>query len=330
MVRCIVMSVVGIACHGLAGHQVHGHIPDLKRARLVAFSGIGADVFQGLRKEFPDTLADARHIQSLDEVLARPDVDLVSLCSDRREDQSALAEAALAAGKHVLAEKPMATRPDDLARLRAAWKASDARLWTMTSMVYSPRVRGLKRVVDSGVLGEIVQVYAMKSYPYRDTRPQDRGVDGGIMQAGIHAISLIGFITGLGFGEMVGQDTAIGNPKTGDLQMAANLSGRLTNGALASIVCNYCNPPGIGFWGNDQLRIHGTRGMAELVDGFTRRSLCVGDGDPTSFDDDASPPTYPQDMIDAILDGTPTLLTEDAGFAYTEAALRAQAALDRR
>lgn len=322
------MKEVGIACHGLAGHQIIHCMKDLRRARLVALSGVDEEAFGELRNQFPVEFADAHFAASYADVLANPEVDLVSLCSDRRVDQSAQAESALDAGKHVLAEKPMATDLEALEQLREAWQASQAHLWTMTSMVYLPAVRGLKQVVDSGVLGEIVQVYAMKSYPYRDTRPQDRGVDGGIMQSGIHAFSLIGFTTGLGFGEMVAHDTGTGNPGDGELQMAANVSCRLSSGALASVVCNYCNPPGIGCWGNDQIRIHGTEGMVEMVDGFTRRSLCVGDGEPTTFADDDSPPHYPQDMIDAILDGTPTLLTEEAGFDFTEAALRAQAACE--
>jgi predicted dehydrogenase len=325
------MKEVGIACHGLSGgHQIHESIGHLDCARLVAFSGVDVESFNAMRAKFPAAFAGTQRVESLEEALDNPEVDLVSLCGDRREAQSRHAQSALGAGKHVLAEKPMATNLEALQQLREAWQASDTHLWTMTSMVYEPAVRGLKQVVDSGALGEIVQVYVMKSYPYYDGRPQDRGVDGGIMQVGIHAFSMIGFVTGLGFGEMVAQDTSVGNPKDGDLQMAANVSCRLSSGALASIVCNYCNPLGMGFWGNDQIRIHGTRGLAELVDGFTRRALCVGEGDPVSFDDDDGPPRYPQDIIDAILNGTPTLLGEKAGFEYTEAALRAQEAIDAR
>lgn len=324
------MKEVGIACHGFAGHQIHGLMPRLDRARLVALCGVDEEQFAAMREQNPAQFSAAQRAETFDDLLDNPEIDLVSLCSDRRADQSEQAERALEAGKHVLAEKPMATNLDDLEQLRDAWEASDAHLWTMTSMIYEPPVRGLKQVVESGMLGEIVQVHAMKSYPYHDRRPQDRAVDGGIMQAGIHAFSMIGFVTGLGFDEVVAKDTSVGNPHDGDLQMAASVSCRLSSGALASIVCNYCNPPGIGFWGNDQIRIHGTRGMAELVDGFTRRSLCVGEDAPASFDDDESPPRYPQDMINAILDGTPTLLGEKAGFDYTAAALRAQASLDRK
>jgi predicted dehydrogenase len=103
--------------------------------------------------------------------------------------------------------------------------------------------------------------------------------------------------------------------------MAANLAGRLSNGALTSIVGNYCNPSGIGFWGNEQLRVHGTGGMIELTDGLTRRALVCDDAAPGTFPDVAPESSYPQDLVDCILDGTPTLLTGPDSFRNTEVVL---------
>ena len=323
------MDEVRIGCYGLNGHQIHGQVASLGRARLTACAGIEPGAWGDLRAQHAETFAAVRRFESLEEMLADGEVDLVSLCSPRRAEQARHAVQCLSAGRHVLAEKAMATTRADLDRLREAAAASGRRLWTMTSMVYYPAVRGAKAVVDSGRLGRIVQVGMMKSYPYHAGRPQDRDVDGGIMQAGIHAFSIIGHVTGQGFAEIFAQDTGAGNPGDGALQMAATVACRLDEGALASVVCNYCNPPKIGYWGNDQLCIHGTAGMLELVDGFTRRRLTVGDEPPGTFEDDPAPPAYPQDMIDAILDGTPTLLSVEAGFAYTEAAIRAQESMQR-
>ena len=232
---------------------------------------------------------------------------------------------ALGAGKHVLAEKPMATTRSDLDVLRRACATSDRHLWTMLPMVYDPGFLGMKKIVQDGVIGEVVQVYALKSYPYHDSRPQEHEVDGGLlMQAGIHAVSLVGHVTGRTFEEVFAQETATGNPKSGELQMGATVACRLEGGALATVLCNYCNPPGIGYHGNDQIRVHGTKGMIELVDGFTRRRLVAGNRAPESFPDVPPVRTYPQDMIDAVLDGSPTLLTEADGFHFTEVVIRAR------
>jgi predicted dehydrogenase len=66
--------------------------------------------------------------------LAQSDVDLVSFCSARRDGQTAEAMAALCAGKHVLAEKPMATTQEDLDALRERAARSGRRLWMMLPM----------------------------------------------------------------------------------------------------------------------------------------------------------------------------------------------------
>ncbi|HRU06192.1 MAG TPA: Gfo/Idh/MocA family oxidoreductase [Candidatus Brocadiia bacterium] len=319
------MKEVKIACYGMSGHQILGHMPHLKRARLVAVSGIDRARFDDLKEKLPQAMGDAAFVESLDALLADKGVDLISFCSSRRDEQQHQVVAALKAGKHVLAEKPMALSLEQLAALRQAAKLSGKQLRTMNPMIYDADFWGMKQVVDSGAIGEIVQVYAMKSYPYNDSRPQDEGVDGGmLMQAGIHAVSFIRFVTGLEFEEIFAQDTQRGNPKPGELRMAANVACRLKGGALACIVVNYCNPKPIGFHGNDQLRVFGTKGMVELVDGRKRRMAVTVDKAPWHYPDGAPSHTYPQDLIDCILDGTPTLLTQEDSFINTEVVLKAR------
>jgi predicted dehydrogenase len=57
--------------------------------------------------------------ETLEDLLADPDIQLVVLCSPVRADQPAHALAALRAGKHVFAEKPCALLEDDLDRILA-------------------------------------------------------------------------------------------------------------------------------------------------------------------------------------------------------------------
>ena len=319
------MSEVTIGCYGLSGHQIHGSASRLERARLTAMSGIDEETFEKQKEAIGDEVVFYPDIESF----LASDVDLVSFCSSRRDEQASQTIQALKAGKHVLAEKPMATNRADLDALAAAVEESGKSLWTMTSMVYYPPIKGLKAVVESGVIGDVVQVYCMKSYPYHDRRPQDRGIDGGIIQAAIHAVSVIGHITGQSFAEIFAQDTGKGNPKDGEFQMAMNMACRLDNGTLAAIVANYCNPRGIGYHGNDQVRFHGTNGMIELVDGSSRRMLVINVEDPREFENDDGDPKYPQDIINSILDGTPTLLTQEDGFRYTEAVIRAHESVEQ-
>lgn len=315
------MNILNIGLHGVAGHQIFRDIPQLQRARLTDVSGVHESEYANLKSDFPDVFVNTTWHPGLESMLDDGAATLISFCSNRRDAQCAEAIRALETGRHVLLEKPMATSLEDLSTLHKAWKRAGTELRTMTTMIYDPCFSGMKAVVESGAIGEVVQCYGMKSYPFHDWRPQDRGIDGGIIQSMIHAVSFIRYVTGLEFTEVFMQDTGQGNPLEGDLQMAANLAGRLGNGALTSIVCNYCNPPGIGFWGNEQLRLHGTGGMIELTDGLTRRSLACADAAPETFPDIAPETSYPQDLVDCILDGTPTLLTGADSFRNTEVVL---------
>ena len=324
------MSEVKIGIHGNRGHQILGRIPDLTRARLSAVSGVSREWFAGYREKRPDLMGGAEHFDDLDALLADGDVDLISFCSEHRADQAEHAIRALKAGKHVLCEKPMACSLEDLERLREAAEASGKEVRTMTPAIYSGCVHGLKQVVASGAIGEIIQVYALKSYPWRETRPQDTGIDGGLlMQAGIHAVGFVRYATGLEFTEVFAQDTKKGNPVAeGECRVGAQMACRMEGGVLAAILCNYCNPRAIGFHGNEQLRVFGTEGMIELVDGFQRRMLVTHEAPPSEFPDVEPDRTYPQDLVDCILDGTPTLLTQEDSFRNTEVVLQAQRSAD--
>jgi predicted dehydrogenase len=89
--------------------------------------------------------------------------------------------------------------------------------------------------------------------------------------------------------------------------MAAAFAVELENGAVGSINLNYLNPPNFGTWGNDQLRVFGTAGMAETVDGFRRHSLYLPGREDTAlpFPDDLVSPLYVGHYAQYLLNGTP-------------------------
>ena len=61
--------------------------------------------------------------------------------------------------------------------------------------------------------GEIVQVFAQKSYPWHESRPQDEAVDGGLtLQVGIHAARFVEHVTGIRISSLDLIETTHGNP----------------------------------------------------------------------------------------------------------------------
>ncbi len=268
---------IGVGIYGANGHQIHNHIEDHPHARLVATAAFRRDALP------PVLRADAaiRHYATLDELLADREVELVSLCSPRRRDQAAEAIRCMEAGKHVYAEKPCAMAEEDLDAIIAASEATGRRFHEMAGTAFEQPYLAMREIVAAGTIGTVVQVLAQKSYPYHDRRPQDEDVDGGIIgQASIHALRFVEHVAGQRIAHIQAVETTLGNPVAGGgLRMAASLMMTLENGGVASVVANYLNPKGFGRWGNEHLRIFGTKGFVEATDGGARTRLVVGEKD---------------------------------------------------
>jgi predicted dehydrogenase len=88
-------------------------------------------------------------------LIARDDLDVIVVLTSMNE-HGALARAALAAGKHVLVEKPMATDLDEARLLLAESRSSDGLLVCAPHILLSPTYREIHRRVQAGVIGNLV------------------------------------------------------------------------------------------------------------------------------------------------------------------------------
>jgi predicted dehydrogenase len=320
------MRQVKIAAVGSNGHQIIGLLDGVETAKLVGVAELNPGL-SDWQKAHPKVLEGVPHFDALEDLLRETDCELVSLCSARRDQQAGQILACLAAGRHVLAEKPLCTSLDDLPRIRAAAREARRNVWAMVTMIYLPVFRDFERRVRGGEIGEVGQAIAQKSYKFGGNRPQDRGIDGGIIQSAIHAVSFIRSTTGLEFDELSAIDSAVGNRQPGRLQVELAITARLSNGALCQISSNYLNPQSAPWWGNDQLRIYGTKGMLESVDGLTRTS-CYREDRIEPIEIPSSAPNYLDDLLAEIATGRPALLTMEDSFRCTRIVLEAQASAD--
>lgn len=315
------MQKLGVALYGSNGHQIGRMLKDHPRARLVAVAA--------LAPPYPDPAI--RPHASLDAILADTNVQLVSLCSPRRADQARDALRCLEAGKHVYAEKPCALTEAELDAIIARARRGPARFREMAGTAFDEPYLSMGEVVRSGRLGTIVQVFAQKSYQFGANRPQAEAVMGGIITwVGVHALRMVEHVAGTRIAEVEAVETQLGNPGQGELRMAACLVMRLENGGTAGAICNYLNQPGFGRHGNEHLRIFGTKGFVESVDGGTRTRLVIGDNDLGPLQCRASVPSYEDLYINELLGlGAIPLLLEDE-LHPTRMAIRAKLNADAR
>lgn len=90
------------------------------------------------------------------EALARPDVHLVSVCSEF-ERRTRVSQICADASKHLYVDKPMVTKMAEADKLVATARRRGLR-GQMFTQVGAPYARRLKGIVDSGALGEIKSI----------------------------------------------------------------------------------------------------------------------------------------------------------------------------
>jgi predicted dehydrogenase len=143
---------LGIAGLGPWGANLARNFNDL--ARLAWVCDTGDARLEEAAARFPDARATTR----LDELLEDEAVDAVVVATNV-PTHAELARRALAAGKHVFVEKPMALRGDDAEELVALAEERALVLMPGHLLLYHPGVLKLKELVDGGELGEILYVY---------------------------------------------------------------------------------------------------------------------------------------------------------------------------
>ena len=147
---------------------------------------------EGLRARFPS----AQFTERFEDVLADEAVDAVVVATPV-PTHAALARQALAAGKHVFVEKPMALASSEAEELVDLAEAQERVLMPGHLLLYHPGVRKLKEIVDSGELGEVLYVYGNRQN-LGTIRPEENALG----SLGVHDLSVILLLVGEEPGEL--------------------------------------------------------------------------------------------------------------------------------
>jgi UDP-N-acetyl-2-amino-2-deoxyglucuronate dehydrogenase len=190
------VRVALVGCGRISGSHVAA-IDKIDDLELVAVCDVDA--------ERARVIAEARGIpafRTIEELLARVDCDVVSICtpSGLHPPQGI---AAARGGRHVVTEKPMAISLADADALVRACDEAGVHLFVVKQNRLNPAVQLLRRAVDKGRFGRIY----LANTTVRWTRPQEyydaarwRGTwefDGGaIMNQASHYVDLIQWLIG--------------------------------------------------------------------------------------------------------------------------------------
>src|SRR5450432_3838653 len=135
---------------------------------------------------------------SYDELLADPTIDAVYIPLPNSLHEHWTLQA-LAAGKHVLCEKPFASNTAEAEHMAEAAQQSKLVLMEAFHYRYHPLATRMKEIVSSGELGTIQRVEAWVCFPLlsrKDIRYNLSLAGGATMDAGSYAINVLRFLTG--------------------------------------------------------------------------------------------------------------------------------------
>ena len=273
----------GIVGTGVIAAMHAAAIATLPRARLAAVT----DVADGAAAAFAAARGCAAE-PGLDQLLARPDVDVVCVCVPSGLHAEVGVRAARA-GKHLVVEKPIDVTLVAADRLIEAARAAGVALTVISQHRFDPGLIELKRLLGDGALGRLVLAEASTKW-YRTQAYYDsaewRGtwaMDGGsLMNQGIHYVDLLRWCMG-----PVTEVTAVCATQAHQVEVedTALAIVRFGSGAVGTIVSSTAAYPGFP----QRLEITGTDGTVIVEDGRIVRRAFGPQATASVSGDDADP-----------------------------------------
>ena len=146
------MIKVGIVGYGLSGRYLQAPFfhsnPDFDLKYIVTSQEINTSLF-------PETKA----VKNIDDLIDDEEIDLISLCTPSHSHFE-YAQKCLHAGKHVLIEKPVTATLKEAETLFQLAKSKGLHLFVYQNRRFDSDFLTVKKVIDSGILGEILSYEA--------------------------------------------------------------------------------------------------------------------------------------------------------------------------
>ncbi len=328
---------LGIIGMGNIGKHHAGYLLEGKAARceLVAVTSTSPGKLAGYGKQ------GLRVFDSADAMIRSPELDAVIVATPHFQHTS-LGLAALAAGKHLMVEKPISAHKADAERLIAAAKKHPKLVFAgMFQLRTEPRYQKIQKLIKDGQLGELVRVSWIITDWYRTEayyqsggwRATWKGEGGGVLlNQCLHNLDVLQWLCGMP--ARVRSFAQLG--RYHDIEVEDNVSAYLewAGGATGVFITSSGEAPG-----TNRFELAGTRGKVVLENNqltFTRNEVDMIEHCRTSkvgflkpdvwkvelpFTDAAAPhATLMANFADAILDGAPLIAPGADGLGSVELA----------
>ena len=138
---------------GLGNVAVHGHLPGwLERPDVEIVAA--ADTVSTRKQALQEHLPESRWYESLDSLLAGELLDFVDICTPPAT-HAGLIRTALQRDLHILCEKPLVSRREDLDAVSELLGKDDRVVSTVHNWHQAPIIRKVSELLEQGAIGEI-------------------------------------------------------------------------------------------------------------------------------------------------------------------------------
>lgn len=226
MSKKIKSAIVGTGFIGPAHLEALRRIPNIE---VVALCEVNIE----LAREKAELLG-IPHAYTFEDMLQNPEIDVVHICTPNFLHYSQ-SKAALLAGKHVICEKPLATKIEEAEELVAIAKEKGLVNAVHFNLRYYPMVRQMKNMRENGELGEVYSIMGsyLQDWLFLNTdynwrlEPDKSGDSRAIADIGSHLLDLTEYVTGLKVTEVMADFSTVHKTRLKPLKAIETYSGKM-------------------------------------------------------------------------------------------------------
>lgn len=264
---------LGVIGCGWAASEIARVATDLPQLRIVA----AMDADPARAADFAERTG-ATAYDSIDALLADPNV-IACYVGLPHYLLAPTVDKALAAGRHVLCEKPLALDAAEARRLGDTAAARGLKLAVFFELRRAGTVELARRVLAEGAIGEprLVRIRTVIDKPLSywgspgalNWRARKAEAGGGVLlMNSVHQLDTLRYITGLEFTRVSGEVDTFTAPA--DVEDAVSATLRLSNDGLVNLTAAAHSP---GARGEETIEIDGTLGRLDLPPPFTGQQV---------------------------------------------------------
>ena len=219
--------------------------------------------------ELGDRFGVARTYADYHHMLADSELQAVSVVT-MWDQHVGPAVAALATGKHVFLEKPMASTVEDCQRIMDAADSANGYFMVGHICRFNPRYALAKREIESGKIGRVVSMYARRNIPAAVSESVLRKI-GPIIGDGVHDTDLMLWFTGANVVSAYAQTISVRGLSHPDIGWTVY---RFDSGAVGVLENAWFLPNKTPFLLDERMEILGTDGSIHIQESGPSIAVC--------------------------------------------------------